>query len=349
MQKGKWKTRRTRAESVLKRFPLKKAKFFIALAILLLILTATFLVNHYFFPQKSGETVHLIIERGEGLGAVAGKLRQSGVIRSSLLLRLFAWARRGGVVVMPGHYLFEKGMRYGEALDLLAGGPNYQVRVTIPEGLTLRQTAERLSSVLGFSAEEFLAECHSQRHTTLLLDGRATSLEGFLFPKTYDFPPDASPGEVVEVLLRQFEEETADIDWKKAEKLGISPYEVVIVASMVEREAKQDAERPLVSAVIYNRLRLGMPLQIDATVQYALSQWKPRLSYQDLQVDSPYNTYLYKGLPPGPICNPGKSSLTAALEPAQVDYLYYVARGDGGHFFTSDYREFLEAKRRYQP
>lgn len=252
-------------------------------------------------------------------------------------------------MILPGHYLFEKGMRYGEVLDLLAAGPNYQVRVTIPEGLTVRQTAERLSAALGFKVEDFLAECYSRLHPTPFLEGRDVTLEGFLFPKTYDLHPDASPGEVIDVMLRQFEREVADLDWGKAESMGLSPYEVVIVASMVEKEAMLEEERPLVAAVIYNRLRRNMPLQIDATVQYALPQWKPRLTYQDLQVDSPYNTYKKKGLPPGPICSPGKSSLAAALEPASVDYLYYVATEEGRHFFTSDYQEFLEAKKRYQP
>jgi UPF0755 protein len=321
----------------------------IAALILVSAIALAFLVNHLFFPGKTGETVHLVIKKGESLGSVAGRLRREGVIRSSLLLRIYAVMKGGDRVILHGHYLFEKGMRYGEVLDLLAKGPNYQVRVTVPEGLTLRQTAERLSSALGFSVGDFLAECHSTLHPVSFLEGRDVTLEGFLFPKTYEIPPDASPGEVVEMMLKQFEREVAGLKWEKAKDLGLSPYEIVIVASMVEKEAKLDAERPLVAAVIYNRLRLGMPLQIDATVQYALPEWKPRLTYQDLQVDSPYNTYRRKGLPPGPICSPGKSSLMAALEPAPVDYLYYVATGDGGHFFTSDYGEFLEAKRRYQP
>ncbi len=334
---------------ILKELTHHRAKILLVFAFLAMTFFLAYLINHLFFPDKSGETVHIFVEKGEGLGAIAVKLKKAGVIRSSLLLRLHAWTRGGEGVILPGHYLFERGMGYKEVLDLLASGPNYQVRITIPEGLTLKQTAERFASALGFSAEDFLAECHSHRHTTPYLGDRAVSLEGFLFPKTYDFPPDVTPGEVVEVLLRQFEREVTDLDWDRAKELGLSPYEVVIVASMIEKEAMLDHERPLVSAVIYNRLRLGMPLQIDATVQYALPQWKPRLTYRDLQVDSPYNTYIHKGLPPGPICNPGKASLVAALNPAQVDYLYYVAKGDGGHFFTSDYQEFLEAKRKYQP
>lgn len=350
MRKSHEKDRKERTLAIFDRFPTPKWKVItIVASILLASVLVAHLVNHFFFPGKNGEKVHVVIERGEGLGAVAEKLREEGIIRSSLLLRLYAMVRRGDTLVLPGHYLFERGMRYGEVLDLLAQGPNYQVRVTVPEGLTLRQTAEIYSSVLGFTAEDFLAECNSRLHPTPFIGDRDVTLEGFLFPKTYDLPPDATPGTVVETMLRQFEKEAAELDWGKAEKRGLTPYEVVIVASMIEKEAMLDDERPLVAAVIYNRLRLGMPLQIDATVQYALPRWKPRLSYQDLQVDSPYNTYRHKGLPPGPICSPGRSSLEAALDPASVDYLYYVATGDGGHFFTSDYGEFLEAKKRYQP
>ncbi len=150
-------------------------------------------------------------------------------------------------------------------------------------------------------------------------------------------------------MLDQFRAETSPIGLEGAERLGITPYQAVIVASLIEREAVVDEERPLVAAVIYNRLRAKMRLQIDATVQYALPEWKEVLTYEDLKVDSPYNTYQHAELPPAPICNPGLKSIIAALQPADVDYLYYVATGEGGrHFFTADYQEFLRAKERAQ-
>ena len=130
--------------------------------------------------------------------------------------------------------------------------------------------------------------------------------------------------------------------------MGLNPYQVLVVASLIEREVVLDAERPMVAAVIYNRLRKDMLLQIDATVQYALPEWKEALTYEDLKVPSPYNTYLHKGLPPTPICSPGLASIMAALEPAEVDHLFYVATGDGGHFFTADYDEFLRVKEEVQ-
>jgi len=202
---------------------------------------------------------------------------------------------------------------------------------------------------VGIPREEFLRVAGSGNFACSYIPPEIRgNLEGFLFPKTYDLPPDSDAQGVIETLLRQFEAEAAQLDWSRTEALSITPYQAVIVASLVEREAMRDDERPLVAAVIYNRLRKDMFLQIDATVQYALPAWKAVLTYEDLKTPSPYNTYLHKGLPPAPICSPGLASLRATLEPADVDYLYYVATGDGGHFFTSDYGEFLRVKEEVQ-
>jgi UPF0755 protein len=224
--------------------------------------------------------------------------------------------------------------------------PAIVARLTIPEGFTLRQIAARAGETGLFSADDFLAAAAAGDYQVPILpEGQRTNLEGLLFPKTYDLPEGMQPRELVQKLLDQFALETAGLDLGRAEKLGITPYQAVIVASLIEREVVVDEERPLVAAVIYNRLKANMPLQIDATVQYALPQWKENLTYEDLKVDSPYNTYRNRGLPPAPICNPGSKSLEAALEPAPVNYLYYVATGEGGrHFFTADYQEFLRAK-----
>ena len=175
--------------------------------------------------------------------------------------------------------------------------------------------------------------------------GDAVDLEGFLFPSTYNLDPDTSANDLVGQQLRTFKEKTANLDWGSAKNLGLTEYQVLTVASMVEREAKLPEERALVAAVIYNRLMAGMKLEIDATVQYALGYWKTDLTAEDLLTDSAYNTRLYEGLPPGPICNPGVATIEAALHPASVDYLYYVATGDaaGHHIFTASYDEFLRA------
>lgn len=229
--------------------------------------------------------------------------------------------------------------------------PEVIARLTIPEGFTVRQVARRVEELGICSAEDFMAAATAGDYQLPILPvEQAGNLEGLLFPKTYDITENMQPRDLVRRLLDQFALEAASINLERSRELGITPYQAVIVASLIEREVVVEEERPLVAAVIYNRLRAGMRLQIDATVQYALPQWKERLTYEDLKVDSPYNTYLHAGLPPTPICNPGRPSLEAALAPAQVDYLYYVATGEGGrHFFTADYQEFLRAKNRVSP
>jgi len=316
---------------------------------LLLVVATLLLYLHYFHPRRGEQPVHVVIQEGDSASRIAEKLHASGVITSATIFRFLSWVQGKQGSFKAGHYLLYPGMRYGEVFALLEEGPNYQVRLTVPEGYTLRQTAERVQEVTGIPVDEFLQVASSgEFEVSLLPPERGHDLEGFLFPKTYDLPGEVTAAQVIEAMLQQFERETARLDWSRAEKLGVTPYQILIIASMIEREAVLDEERPLVAAVIYNRLRLNMPLQIDATVQYALPEWKETLTYEDLKTPSPYNTYLHRGLPPGPICSPGLASIRAALEPAGVDYLYYVAVGEGRHFFTSDYQEFLKAKEEAQ-
>ncbi|MBN1288934.1 MAG: endolytic transglycosylase MltG [Actinobacteria bacterium] len=220
-------------------------------------------------------------------------------------------------------------------------------RVTIPEGYTNKQTAEKVNSATEglITAGEFESAVDNGVYDFGFLTEAGGNLEGFLFPKTYDVAEDQSANDLVQMMLEQYEEETEDLDWSSAAVNGVSGYQVLIIASMVEKEAKAPEERPVIASVIYNRLKAGMKLQICATVQYALGEWKPELSYSDLEVDSPYNTYKINGLPPGPICNPGFESISAALSPASTDYIYYIlTTNDGRHSFTSDYNQFLRWK-----
>jgi UPF0755 protein len=176
------------------------------------------------------------------------------------------------------------------------------------------------------------------------------SLEGFLFPKKYEFEAGSTADAVIKRLLAQFKLEVRDLPWSAYKQLGLKrPYDVVIVASMIEREARFPEDRPKIARVIYNRLSKGMPLQIDATVEYALGTYKSRLTLEDLKVESPYNTYLHRGLPPTPIANPGLASLEAALSPAKGKWLYYVViDAQGHHAFTASYDEFIKLKQQYQ-
>lgn len=317
-------------------------------AILLIVLFAS-LVLHYFYPTRGNEPTIVVIEEGESSAQIAAKLHDEGVITSATIFRFLSWLQGKQGDFKSGSYVFYGGMHYGEVFAMLQAGPNNYMRVTIPEGLTARQTAARMAEALAFSEEEFMAAAGAGDYAVdMIPPDKQNNLEGFLFPKTYEFQAASPPREVVMTLLRQFDTETSDLEWSRAEELGISPYQAVVAASLIEREAVLAEERPVIAAVIFNRLRLDMLLQIDATVQYALPEWKEVLTYEDLKTPSPYNTYLHKGLPPAPICNPGLDSIRAALNPADVDYLYYVATGDGGHFFTADYDEFLRVKEEVQ-
>lgn len=329
-----------------------RRKWFVAGAICIVVaLVALFmgLLAHYFYPSRGEEPLKVVIEQGESASQIADKLHESEVITSATIFRFLSWLQGRQGDFKPGTYVFNSGMHYGEVFAMLEAGPGLQVRVTIPEGLTVEQTAAKVAQAMAFSEEEFMAAATSGDYAiNIIPESNRQNLEGFLFPKTYDFQVDAPASEVIKVLLNQFEAETSDVDWIKAEELGITPYQVVVAASIIEREVVLSEERPLVAAVIFNRLRADMLLQMCATVQYALPEWKEVLTYEDLQTPSPYNTYLHKGLPPAPICSPSLASIRAVLDPAAADYLYYVATGDGGHFFTADYNEFLRVKEEVQ-
>lgn len=317
------------------------------LVVLIVIFVTLFL--HFFYPSRGEQPVRVFIEEGDSASQIAVKLHDSGIITSSTIFRFLSWLQGRQDDFKPGNYVFYTGMHYGEVFSMLEEGPNYQVRVTLPEGLTVEQTAARLAEVMTFSEDDFKAAAASGDHEVdIIPPENQNNLEGVLFPKTYDFQADAPADEVIEVMLHQFDIETSGLDLARAEELGITPYQVVIAASIIEREVVLPEERPLVAAVIFNRLRADMMLQMCSTVQYTLPEWKDVLTYEDLETPSPYNTYLHKGLPPAPICSPGLASIEAVLNPAQVDYLYYVATGDGGHFFTSDYNEFLRVKEEVQ-
>jgi UPF0755 protein len=223
------------------------------------------------------------------------------------------------------------------------------VSATFPEGLRIEQTATRAADQLGIGRDNFIRAATSGRFALppFLPEG-TVSVEGFLFPSTYDFRPDVNADDVIERLIAQFDEEAAALPWDNAQALGLTEYEVVIVASLIEREARFPEDRANISAVIHNRLAKGMRLEIDATVQYALGDWEPIL-IEDREVDSPYNTYRVDGLPPSPIASPGLAALEAALQPADADYLYYVViDAEGHHAFTDSYDEFLRLVDQYQ-
>jgi len=219
------------------------------------------------------------------------------------------------------------------------------VRLTFPEGFTVDQMARRASRLPGVREDEFQRLASREGKSFEEPFALPANLEGYLFPDTYDFAPDAPAERVIQVMLNTFDEKVREplaADFAAAAARGYDLREIVIMASLIEREARIRKDQPLIAAVLYNRLRIGMPLQVDATVQYVIGH-RERVLYKDLEVDSPYNTYKVTGLPPGPICSPGVDAVRAALNPADAPYLYYTANPDGSHTFTTTLEHHVRA------
>jgi UPF0755 protein len=290
------------------------------------------------------------VVKGDTLSSVAEKLEQAGVIPSAFMFKMEARVGGYGTEIKTGEYTFARGAESEMILEkLTAGDAAPTLAVTIPEGLSLEETAQEVAGQSGVSAAEFEeAARRTDYGYGFLEDPAIKTTEGFLFPKQYEFEKGTKAPQMVTRMLEQYLMETQTLDISSAkERLNMSEYELVIVASLIEKEAARSEERPLVASVIYNRIRKDMPLQIDASVHYALDKQGEELSLADLKVNSPYNTYENTGLPPGPICSPSRDSLEAAMNPAETDYLYYVLKANGDeHVFTSNYQAFLEAKAR---
>jgi UPF0755 protein len=280
----------------------------------------------------------VVIERGTTLNDAARKLVADGVIDNVLTFRLLARLRGQESEVRAGEYRFTAHLTQSDVLRaIVTGGSQVAAWVTIPEGFTSAQIADRLQKAGVGSAATFSRNFMQQR---LLVDGtRTKSLEGFLFPSTYLVPLGASPQEVAAPMVSEFFKQLPRDARQRSRALHVTVPQAVTVASLVEREAKSEIDRPRIAEVIYNRLRLGMPLQIDASIEYALPRHKSRLSFEDLKIDSPYNTYQRVGLPPTPIANPGRPSLEAALYPSKGQDLYYVYCGNGRHVFAKTLTE----------
>ena len=300
---------------------------------------------------EAGLPVQVEIPDGAGTREIAEILAEKGVIDNAAMFRLRARTGEIDGKLRSGTYDLATGMPYDAVVEkLLAGPPIPYVTVTIPEGYRLDQIAARYEEVVGIPAADFLALAQEQAQSfagghPYLANVETGSLEGYLFPKTYRIVEGSSATDVIEVMLDQFDLEMREVDLSMATEKGLTLHEVVTIASMVEREAKIADERPLVSSVIHNRIDKGMRLEIDATIEYVLKANRPRLLNKDLEIDSPYNTYMYGGLPPGPIASPGLAALQAAADPADTDFIYYVlTSADGSHTFATNYQDFLRAK-----
>lgn len=291
-----------------------------------------------------GIEVEVIIEEGMTLNQIAAVLEDNGIVDNGFMFRLYVQQKGKEKSLIPGTYKLLTGSGYGEVMDGLTAGPIIiTFKVTIPEGKAIIDIVEKFSSELPFiDKEDMSLAVDADNYSYDYIEG-AESLEGYLFPKTYEVTMDYDAYDIIDMMLAQYRYETGDLDYSGAEDKGFSKYDILKIASMVEREAYIPEERELISAVIHNRLDIGMALGIDATLSYFLEKWDEPLTVSDLETDTGYNTRIYAGLPPTPICNPGLASIIAALNPADVDYLYFVVTDSQTHehSFTNDYDEHI--------
>lgn len=321
--------------------------FLLALVLLLLFWRSLLMPVH----RAGGEEIRVEVPPQSSTATIATILKEAGAINNAAAFRLYTRVQGVDSQLKPGRYTLHTTMSLGDIVRAMVEGPQNWKRVTIPEGYTLRQ--------IGALLEEEGIVGQEDWDNTLARPGdfeffqevplAQVGLEGYLYPDTYHLEEDTPAREVVEMMLEQFSQVITGHDYQQqAARLGLTLHQAVTIASMVEREAKVARERPRIAGVIMNRLELGMTLQIDATVQYALGQTRDKLYYRDLEIDSPYNTYKVKGLPPGPIASPGWSSLEAAVQPEKHDYLYYVAKPDGSHAFAQTYALHRQNMKKYQ-
>jgi len=298
-------------------------------------------------PTDVAREVVFEVPRGATLTAVARDLEQAGLIRSALGFRVLARATRRSNELRAGEYALSPSLAADEVLDRLTRGAVMTHRVALPEGLTLRETAARFEEAGLVSAAEFVEVATDPTLPTRLgVDG--TTLEGYLFPETYELAKGLSAREIVRHMVQHFLQVWRKIEPQAAAR-ALTMRDVVVLASLVEKETGAPEERPLVAAVFHNRLARGMRLETDPSVIYGIPDFDGNLRRIHLEDESnPYNTYRIVGLPPGPIANPGEASLRAVVEPAENDYLFFVSRNDGTHVFSRSYREHVNNVNRFQ-
>jgi UPF0755 protein len=300
-----------------------------------------------FVPPGSGTNVRDVsFPAGSGIRKLAEELKAYGIIRSSWHFILITRLRGKAHNLKAGEYRLSDAMTPGDILRKLATGDVDYRRFTLPEGYSIYQAAELLEQKGYFKRSTFLEKCCDKA----LLDRvgiNAPSVEGNLFPATYNLSHTTTEEQLISQMVGQFQKVFNETRNRDRESAGLSLSQVVTLASIIEKEAVSPKEKPLISSVFHNRLRLGMPLQSDPTAVYGVRAFAGKVTKSDIERPSPYNTYLIKGLPPGPIGNPGLDSLNAALHPARTDYLYFVARQDGTHQFSRTLNEHNRAVARF--
>ncbi|MCS7081429.1 MAG: endolytic transglycosylase MltG [Bacteroidota bacterium] len=305
-----------------------------------------YLLLHPATPDFPEERV-IYVYPDQPFAAVVDSLHRAGILREARTFRWIALITGWDRQIKPGRYVLRSSLTHLELLGLLRKGLQTPLDVTIPPGMTQDRLAALLGAQLAFRPEDFLRALRDSAFCASLgLD--TTRIFGYLFPETYNVYWTTSPEALIRRCVAQFRSFFVDSLRRRADALGLREEEVLTLASIIEWEAQVEREQPRIAGVYWNRLRRGWPLQADPTVQYALNKRHQRLSVRDYRVIHPYNTYLYPGLPPGPITNPSPSSILAALYPEEHRYFFFVSNGDGTHTFSRTYAEHLQAVRRYR-
>jgi UPF0755 protein len=294
---------------------------------------------------KPETAVRVLVPAGSTFGEATDDLNRAGVLAHPWAFRLLARIRQNEGDIAAGEYRIPAHATTDEILRQLVEGQVDAKWVTFPEGFTAREFGLRLGRFGLADAAAF--EAYAREHGIELGGIRTPSLEGYLFPSTYLVPVETPVDRIAGIFVAQFRAELPPDAEAKARSLGVTVPQAITIASLIEREAKADDERPLMAGVYYNRLRAGMPLDVDATIEYVFPEHHDVITRRDLEIDSPYNTYLHRGLPPTPIANPGKASIDAAFSPRHSPYLYYVYKGDGHHAFATTLREHEANVERY--
>jgi len=312
----------------------------------------TIIIHFYIalFVPPANEKVWKEVQVTDGMSfkAIAATLRKEGIIRYRGYFELIGRIEGISRKVRVGYYGLSTNMSLWEVLDALRKGKIIEYEVVIPEGYNVYQIAWTLSGTPLVSDPQEFIKLVKNKEFVHSLGIEADSLEGYLFPDTYFLPKGIKMEDIPRKMVQRYKAAFVDSYRNRAKELGFSEHQIITLASIVEKEAKVPSERKLIAAVYHNRLKLGMKLQADPTAVYGTKAWITKVTAQDLKRKSPYNTYLHKGLPPGPIANPGEGSILATLYPDNADYLFFVAQGDGSHFFSKDFDTHAKAIGRYR-
>jgi UPF0755 protein len=319
-------------------------------AVIPLILAAWFSFEFYSTPKATPKKIFFMVKDGLGVQSIAQNLKDEGIIKKTWPFLLGYKIYFSSMSLKAGEYELSLPVSTKKILRILSEGKVYFHPVTIPEGMTRREIAQHLES-LGIVDEEDFLEASLRTDLLGSYDIEAENLEGYLFPETYHFTRGISAEKVVSTLVDQFKSVFTEEWRKRATEINMTPRKVVILASLIEKETSIPEERKLVSAVFHTRLRIRMKLDCDPTIIYAMKEqgiYEGRLLKKHLKLNTPYNTYLRRGLPPGPICNPGQAALEAALYPSEEKYIYFVSKNDGSHVFSRTFKEHQRAVLKYQ-